>query len=55
MRECIYCGCSDFVWQDELECRGSPEGTGYQVLVCENCNEPVVDDGSTDTRRYVGL
>ncbi len=53
--ECPKCEATEFDMVDELESAGSPYGTGYRVLVCAVCGEPVPDDGTTDTRVWVGF
>jgi hypothetical protein len=47
--ECIYCGATEFRWV-----AGSGNLEGYDVLACAHCGEPVTDDGSTETRKWVG-
>lgn len=54
-RRCVECYSEDFVWGDELEVPGSPNGTGRTMLMCGVCGTPVPDDGTTETRKWVGL
>lgn len=48
--ECLYCGHHEFRWY-----AGSGNLEGYDYLGCESCGEPVPDDGSIDTRKWVGV
>jgi hypothetical protein len=52
-RICAECGSDDFGWMVETT-RSRPNGTGYMVLACEVCGEAVLDDGTTQTRTWVG-
>ncbi len=54
LRTCLDCGSDDLIWADELESHGSPNGTGRVMLMCAECGEPVPDDGTTETRYFVG-
>ena len=54
-RRCVDCGAEDFIPADELESPGSPNGTGRGMLMCGVCGCPVEDDGTTETRWWVGL
>ena len=54
-RVCATCeSVDDFVFVDELEREGSPNGTGYARLMCNACGELVADDGTNETRYWVG-
>ncbi len=45
---CKKCG-GQTTWMIELTTAGSPYGTGYEMEVCEDCNEP------TGEKRWVGF
>lgn len=53
-RICSYCEGDEFFWADELECAGSPNATGWEILICAKCGCVVPDDYTKDTKRYVG-
>ena len=53
-RICAACGSDELWFVDEITGE-YPNGTGYRVLACAKCGEAVPDDGTANTRYYVGF